>query len=103
MSIRLEPQQILESDQTTGDSFRVLGGDYWVTVTEHAGGTWNLQFRSPYRGSDGTVENWHNLGIEFDDNDAVFWKASPHYDYRITGGSEGARAWVSDTIFRGSL
>ena len=49
------PTEILIPSASTGSIFSCSGGGAWVLVTHHAGGTWVLQFASPYTGPRGTI------------------------------------------------
>ena len=85
-------KQILSATQATSDEFPAGGNRYSATVmlTAHAGGTWTLQVEAP----DGT---WIDTNVTLTANDifsdVIFERG---LKYRLTGGSVGAKAWVSE-------
>ena len=90
--------QILKNDQATGASFRVRTGNptftgsqdlsaiHHVILTTHAGGTWVLQAHDPDDDDD-----WLDTDINFTDNGIKSFNASPEIEYRLTGGTIGAK------------
>ena len=90
------PLPILKSTQTTGPEFIVPGGLTIISLENHAGGTWRLQY-SPNDGAD-----WFDYKGDAND-DAMTWDSKAQrifvgthqYRYRLTGGSAGAVAWAA--------
>ena len=86
-------KQILADTQTTSDEYHAGGNRYSATVilTNHAGGTWTLEVEAP----DGTWVDPES--VQFTKNDVfsnvIFERG---LNYRLTGGSVGATAWVSE-------
>ena len=90
--------RILKDDQATGASFRVRTGNptfsgsqdlasiHHILLTEHAGGIWVLQARDP-----DDPDDWVDSDVDFDDNGVKSFHASPELEYRLTGGSMGAK------------
>ena len=79
--------QILDTADTTSDVFTPPGGVSFVLLSDHAGGTWQLQVRTP----DG---DWIDDEMEFTENGIQAWYGSPALAYRLNGGTAGAKAWV---------
>ena len=85
-------KQILSATQAGSDEFPAGGNRYSATVmlTAHAGGTWTLQVQAP-------DDTWINTNVTFTSNDifsdVIFERG---LNYRLTGGSVGATAWVSE-------
>ena len=91
-------KQVLKADQLIGATFRVRTGNptftgsqdlaaiHHVLLTEHAGGTWELQARDP-----DDPDDWVATDIEFDDNGIKTFHASPEVEYRLAGGTIGAK------------
>ena len=85
-------RQILEDDQTEGSEFSVAEPRAFILLSDHAGGEWKLQVRNP-------EGDWVDIadgsgGVSFEDNGLVFFYAQGWLNYRLNGGSEGAKAWL---------
>lgn len=85
--------QILTETQTTSDTFSLRGGPVFILLSDHAGGTWTLEIQNP----DG---DWVDIGegaggVSFDDNGLVYFYGMPWMSYRLTGGDDGAKAWIA--------
>ena len=93
-------RQILDITEATGSVFMVRGGAptfsgpqdllsaQIVIMDIHAGGTWNLEVRVP----DG---NWVPTGIELTSIDVHDFRSSGELEFRLTGGTVGARAYAT--------
>ena len=86
-------REFLLASQTTSNNIEVGGKRLVCTIilTSHAGGTWQLQAMAP----DGT---WIDIpNVTFRDN-GIYSDLSldPGLQYRLNGGTAGARAWVSE-------
>ena len=87
----IAPKQILMAAQTTGPWFSVKGGPAFILLTNHAGGTWNLEAEAP----DGSVaEIGGDGGVSFDGDGKVYWHGTPWLRYRLNSGDAGAKAWL---------
>ena len=85
-------KQILSETQTTSDEYTAVGSSRDVTLilTGHAGGEWEFQIEAP----DGT---WVGTGVSFTANGVESGIVLARgQKYRLTGGTAGAKAWVSD-------
>ena len=89
-------QQILFATQTTSGVHEAAGGlvNGTVLLSSHAGGTWTLQVLAP---DDSATETWIDTSVTFTANGIqsglVFERT---LNYRLTGGTAGALAWISD-------
>ena len=84
-------RQILEATQVDGDPFSVDGADYFIVLAGHAGGTWHLQLRDP-----GDATAWRDLSDqEWIDNEIHDFRGGAGLQYRMHGGSVGARAYLA--------
>lgn len=83
-------QKILLSTETTGDAFTPNGGTALIVLSGHAGGTWQLQVSTP----DGT---WVDDEMTFTDDGIQAWHCTSELSYRLTGGTAGAEAWVTES------
>lgn len=88
------PKQILAAAQTTSDVFNLEGGQTFILLRAHAGGTWKLQLLTP----DG---EWVDIGdnssgVAFDGDGLQFFYSQGYLSYRLTGGNAGALAWIFD-------
>lgn len=88
-----EPTQILGTTQTTSDTFTPIGGEMYLLMDGHAGGTWKLQVKAP-------SGNWVDLdgdpgGVKFEADGMIHFYGVPWLPYRLTGGTAGAQAWVT--------
>ena len=88
---KFDPIQVLDTAQTNGTVFRFAGGPYWVVMTNHNGGTWNLQYRSPH-----SATTWTNVnGVNWTSSrDRRFNNTPRGLEFRLSGGTAGARAWI---------
>lgn len=81
-------KQILFAHETTGDSFVTEAGIGQILLSDHSGGTWTLQVRSPSGDWLDTDATWTGNGIRSFDAQADF-------PYRMNGGTAGALAWYA--------
>ena len=85
--------QILASTETTGSAFSTPhGGLVFILLSAHAGGVWKLQVKSP---DDEWVDADGDAGIEFIESGYKSWYCDVDAEYRLTGGTAGAKAWIS--------
>ena len=83
--------QVLDTTQTTSDVWTGIGGDTSVIIGAHAGGNWMVQVKAP-------DDTWIAVDPSGDPiNSAGMWwyKSVSSYQYRLTGGTAGAKAWVA--------
>ena len=81
---------LLETEATSRE-FSASGSRLVGTIilTAHAGGTWKLQAQAP-------DETWVDTNITFTDDDIYSDLAfEQNLKYRLTGGTTGAKAWIS--------
>ena len=97
------PIQILSETQAVSETFRLPGGVGFILMDNHAGGTWILEARSP-------ENQWVPLGgpagVEFDEPGMSALHCASTLDYRLRGGTVGARAWLygnDDSAFGGPV
>lgn len=85
---------VLSSTQTTSDTFVLTGYIGWVSVENHQGGTWTLQYES----EDGT--SWISTNRTWDSDGVQNFQLPPLINLRLTGGTVGAtaRAWPTPPI-----
>ena len=90
-------KQILSITQTISEEFQLPGGNSFITLAVHSGGTWKLQMKTP-------DDEW----IAFDD--VIFAAAGQKAFvsvfgpmYRVTGGTVGAKAWISTNVYQPGL
>ena len=100
-------RQVLYAADDDGKAFRVsagtaaaytslnqnLLGRQQVILQDHAGGTWKMQFR--LRGQ----ADWVDVGdsvVAFATAGIVTIFVTPELEYRLTGGTSGANAWVTN-------
>ena len=69
--------------------FHVKGTVAFVMLTKHAGGTWTVEMKSP-------DDEWVDIDQDFDGNGVKAIHAENDLAYRVTGGTQGATAWVID-------
>ena len=83
-------KQVLQATDDTGAKFNTSGSGFYLLVSGHVGGNWTLQIQVP----DGS---WVDTDITFADNGVKFFHSSKHFQYRVTGGTTGAKAWIAPT------
>ncbi len=83
--------QILHSTQTTGPEFETSGGLVFAILSGHAGGTWTLEVATP---NGDWVDAGGPAGVEFTEDGIVSFYSAGGVRYRLTGGTQGAEAWV---------
>lgn len=83
-------KQVLTTTQATSDLWKPDNVQQFVTVSAHSGGEWVVQVRTP----DG---EWVDLDVLFDDNGQKTFYTLRGWNYRLHGGTEGAKAWVTDS------
>ena len=84
--------EILKATEAIGSEFSVNLDRVFLLMEGHVGGTWTLQIKTP----DGT---WMDIaddsgGISFDSDGLQFFYAQPWLNYRLNGGTTGAKAWL---------
>ena len=80
-------KQVLSSIQSTSDEWTSNGQIGSLIVDSHAGGTWQLELRSP-------AGNWIATDITFMDVGAKDFRHPAGLRFRLTGGTAGAEAWI---------
>ena len=92
--------QILDTADAVGQSFRLVDdltlpgtrytvlGMQQIVVDIHTGGIWTLQHQSP-------AGVWIDTDITFTDVGVKGFYATQDGHYRLSGGSQGARAFVT--------
>ena len=84
-------RQILDATAATSDVFRVSpGGQYQLIVTEHAGGTWQLECRIS------KDHDWISVGSdgEFSADGIKSMFLNSECEWRLSGGTMGAEAYL---------
>ena len=89
MAKKFEAPQILEATETTGSLFGTLGGLYEVHLESHAGGVWVVEQRARAAGA------WIETDLTFDDDGVKGIYTTTAWEYRITGGTVGAIAYIA--------
>ncbi len=83
-------KKVLDSDQSTSEVFTTLGGIHFLLLANYTGSEeWQLEIRNPDDPTD-----WIPDEATFSGNGAKVWYASADVYYRITGGDQGAKAWI---------
>ena len=82
--------KILESTAATSDAFGSPGTRVTLLIDTHAGGVWRMETLTP-AGNWVAVTSADLLDASGEWN---FWPR-PGGEYRLTGGTVGAQAWVS--------
>lgn len=90
--MRNEPTPILLATQATGDVFNPISGAHIITLAGHAGGTVTLQIKFPVQVAG--VDVWLDTDVQFTKNDALSIVLSSAFEYRMSGGSVGAQAFM---------
>ena len=72
----------------SSSTFTLLNGNHQILVENHTGGDWILYIRS------GPTEPWLDTNISFAGNGIQLIEAIEGAEYRFSGGSIGATAYV---------
>ena len=93
-----EPTKILASDQTTGGAFRAAAGAHIISLAGYSGSTaWTLQQKHPEQVSGADV--WLDSNVTFTESGIKSVILSNAYEYRLTGGTVGASAYLGIASF----
>ena len=95
MAKKFEGTQILEATETTGSVFDTYGGLYEVHLEAHSGGVWTVEQRARVAGA------WIETDLTFDDDGVKAIFTTTAWEYRITGGTVGAIAYMAAAILVG--
>ena len=60
-----------------------------IVLFDYQGGTWVLQYQNP-----NVLGDWQSSEIEFSEAGDKDFYISDALDYRLTGGTAGASAWL---------
>ena len=93
----VDVRQVLFANQTISDVVRLIGGTHHLVLANHAGGDWQTEYR-PKAEEDSNDDVWIDIDIDFSGNGIQRFESVENGDYRIKGGSVGARAWIIPVV-----
>ena len=87
----LNTTPVLKESESEGRTFTLLKGESgYVMFDIHNGGTWTVQMRSP-------AGIWVDTLVTFTDVGVKAVEVIDRAQYRVAGGTVGARAYAGDT------